>query len=84
MAPIYHFEHVHILSKNPKAVADYFHKMFDAKVIEAVEPDGTPRVDVEMNGVLIFIFIVRATWMTFSRRTASAAVPAPKKAKAGR
>ena len=58
MEPIYHFEHVHILSRNPKAVAQYFHKMFDAKIIEGIEPDGKPRVDVEMNGVLIFIFQV--------------------------
>ena len=58
MTPIYHFEHVHILSRDPKAVAQYFHKMFDAKIIEGVEPDGKPRIDVEMNGLLIFIFPV--------------------------
>ena len=58
MTPIYHFEHVHILSRDPKATAQYFHKMFDAKIIEGVEPDGKPRIDVEMNGLLIFIFPV--------------------------
>ena len=58
MTPIYHFEHVHILSRDPKATAQYFHKMFDAKIIEAIEPDGKPRIDVEMNGLLIFIFLV--------------------------
>ncbi|MCX5824857.1 MAG: hypothetical protein NTY86_15510 [Deltaproteobacteria bacterium] len=57
MKPIYHFEHVHILSRDPKAVAQYFHKMFDAKIIEGVEADGKPRIDVEMNGLLIFIFV---------------------------
>jgi lactoylglutathione lyase len=60
MKPIYHFEHVHILSKDPKVVAQYFHKMFDAKIIEGVEPDGKSRIDVEMNGLLIFIFQVGA------------------------
>ena len=58
MEPTYYFEHVHILSRDPKAVAQYFHKMFDAKIIEGTEADGTPRVDVEMNGLLIFIFPV--------------------------
>ncbi|MBU0652999.1 MAG: VOC family protein [Syntrophaceae bacterium] len=58
MTPIYHFDHVHILSKDPQATAQYFHKMFDAKIIESVEPDGKPRVDVEMNGLFIFIFPV--------------------------
>ena len=58
MTPIYHFDHVHILSKNPQVTAQYFHKMFDAKIIESVEPDGKPRVDMEMNGLIIFIFPV--------------------------
>ena len=58
MTPIYHFDHVHILSRDPKAIARYFHKMFDAKIIEGVEPDGKPRIDVEINGLLIFIFLV--------------------------
>ena len=58
MEPTYYFEHVHILSRDPKAVAQYFHKMFDAKIIEGTEADGTPRIDVEMNGLLIFIFPV--------------------------
>jgi len=58
MTPIYHFEHVHILSRDPKATAQYFRKMFDAKIIEGVEADGKPRIDVEMNGLLIFIFPV--------------------------
>jgi len=58
MTPVYHFDHVHILSKDPKATAQYFHKMFDAKIIESVEPDGKPRVDVELNGLFIFIFPV--------------------------
>ena len=58
MKPIYRFEHVHILSRDPQAVAQYFHKMFDAKIIDGVEADGKPRVEVEMNGLLIFIFPV--------------------------
>lgn len=58
MKPVYHFDHVHILSRDPKATAQYFHKMFDAKIIESTEANGKPRVDVEMNGLFIFIFPV--------------------------
>jgi lactoylglutathione lyase len=58
MTPIYQFDHVHILSRDPKTTAQYLHKMFDAKIIEGVEPDGKPRIDVEMNGLFIFIFQV--------------------------
>lgn len=58
MTPHYHFDHVHILSRDPMATASFFHKMFDAKIIEGKEPDGKPRVDVDLNGLFIFIFPV--------------------------
>jgi lactoylglutathione lyase len=51
----YYFDHVHIVSKDPKATADYFHRMFDAKVIESVQPDGKPRIDLDLNGLTIFL-----------------------------
>ena len=58
MPPTYHFDHCHIVSENPKNVADYFRTKFDAKVIETVQ-DGKPRIDVDLNGLNIFLF--RAT-----------------------
>ncbi|HTZ50720.1 MAG TPA: nitric-oxide reductase large subunit [Spirochaetia bacterium] len=42
-----------------------------------------PDVVFGIGGLLIFFFIVRATWMTFSRK-AAAAIPGPRNVKAGR
>jgi catechol 2,3-dioxygenase-like lactoylglutathione lyase family enzyme len=36
-------------------MADYFHRMFDAKVIESVQSDGRPRVDLDIDGLIVFI-----------------------------
>ena len=55
MPPTYYFDHVHVVSEDPKSVADYFRRAFDAKVIETVQ-DGKPRIDVDLNGLNIFIF----------------------------
>ena len=58
MSPTYHFEHIHLLSRDPKTTAQYYRKMFDAKVIETVQPDGRPRIDLDLNGLAIFILRV--------------------------
>jgi hypothetical protein len=50
MSAIYHFDHIHILSRDPEAAARYYQKMFDAKIIESIGPDGKPRIDVDLNG----------------------------------
>ena len=38
----YRFDHLHILSRDPKATARYYQKMFDAKAIETLQADGKP------------------------------------------
>jgi catechol 2,3-dioxygenase-like lactoylglutathione lyase family enzyme len=58
MSAIYHFDHIHILSRDPEAAARYYQKMFDAKIIESIGPDGKPRIDVDLNGLILFIFRV--------------------------
>jgi lactoylglutathione lyase len=55
MQQTYYFDHVHMVSEDPKSIADYFRRAFDAKVIETVQ-DGKPRIDVDLNGLNIFIF----------------------------
>jgi lactoylglutathione lyase len=56
MAPTYQFYHLHVVSRDPQATAQYYRWMFDAKVIETVQPDGKPRIDVDLNGLAIYIF----------------------------
>jgi lactoylglutathione lyase len=56
MSQTFYFDHVHVVSKDPKATAHYFHTMFDAKVIESIQHDGKPRIDLDLNGLNIFLF----------------------------
>jgi lactoylglutathione lyase len=56
MAPTYQFYHLHLVSRDPEAAAQYYRRMFDAKVIETPQPDGKLRIDVDLNGLEIYIF----------------------------
>jgi lactoylglutathione lyase len=58
--PKYTYDHIHLRTRDPKGTADYFHKMFDARIIESVQSDGTPRVDLDIDGLIVFIAPVAA------------------------
>ena len=49
------YDHIHLRSLEPFETAQYFHEMFDAKIMETVQSDGQPRVDIDVNGLIIFI-----------------------------
>ncbi len=49
------YDHIHLRSRDPMATAQYFNKMFDAKILESVQSDGQPRIDLDINGLIIFI-----------------------------
>ena len=51
----YTYDHIHLRSRDPMATAQYFNKMFDAKILESVQSDGQPRIDLDVNGLIIFI-----------------------------
>ena len=51
----YSYDHIHLRSRDPMATAQYFNKMFDAKILESVQSDGQPRIDLDINGLIIFI-----------------------------
>ena len=53
--PTYTYDHIHLRSQDPMETARYFNKMFDAKIVEAVQSDGQPRVDVDVNGLMIYL-----------------------------
>jgi catechol 2,3-dioxygenase-like lactoylglutathione lyase family enzyme len=55
MPPVYTYDHMHLRSRDPVATAQYYHKMFDAKIIESIQSDGRPRIDLDLNGLTIFI-----------------------------
>lgn len=58
--PTYTYDHIHLRTRDPKGMADYFHKMFDAKIIESIQSDGVSRLDLDIDGLLIFIAPVAA------------------------
>ena len=53
--PIYSYDHIHLRSKNPMDLAKYFETMFDARIIESIQSDGQPRIDLDINGLAVFI-----------------------------
>jgi len=56
----YVYDHIHLRTRDPMGTADYYRKMFDAKVIESVQSDGRPRIDLDIDGLIVFIAPVAA------------------------
>lgn len=52
---VYSYDHMHLRSRDPMATARYFETMFGAEVIESIQTDGQSRVDLDLNGLTIFI-----------------------------
>ncbi|ETW94341.1 MAG: hypothetical protein ETSY1_35325 [Candidatus Entotheonella factor] len=55
MSPVYTYDHIHLRTKHPQAMIEYFQKMFDATPVSFVQSDGKPRVDLDLNGLTIFV-----------------------------
>ena len=51
----YRYDHIHLRSRDPISTAQYFATMFGATVLESVQTDGQPRVDLDLNGLTIFL-----------------------------
>jgi catechol 2,3-dioxygenase-like lactoylglutathione lyase family enzyme len=55
MAPTYRYDHMHLRSRDVKKTAEYYHRMFDARIVGSIQSDGRPRTDLDLNGLTIFI-----------------------------
>ena len=53
--PKYTYDHIHLRTKDPMGMAQYFEKMFDAKILESIQSDGQPRIDLDIDGLMVFI-----------------------------
>jgi len=51
----YRYDHIHLRSANPRQTADFYHTMFGAKIVETPQPSGPTRVDLDINGLTVFI-----------------------------
>jgi len=60
MPPIYTYDHIHLRTTNPQATIEFYQKMFDATPVAYVQSNGQPRVDLDLNGLTIFIAAVPA------------------------
>ena len=56
-APVYTYtyDHIHVRTKDPEGMASFFETMFGATVLKRIQSDGVPRVDLDVNGLAIFI-----------------------------
>ncbi len=58
--PVYHYDHVHLRSPDPEAVAQFFQTMFGAEVLRGTYAAGTfypgqPRVFIKLGGQTVLI-----------------------------
>ena len=54
----YTYDHIHVRTKDPEGMAAFFETMFGAQVLHLIQSDGAPRVDLDVNGLAIFIATV--------------------------
>ena len=50
----YSWDHIHLRTTDPEAMAAWFEKMLGATVLRSMQ-DGQPRIDLELGGAKIFI-----------------------------
>src|SRR5205814_6282312 len=53
--PAFRFDHVHIISDNPRASAEWYVEMFGATIAADTIARGAPQIFVELGGVTILI-----------------------------
>jgi len=51
----YSYDHIHLRSPKPKETAEWFGRTFDAKLVPNPRPNMPDRVDVDLDGLLIYI-----------------------------
>ena len=51
----YTYDHIHIRSREPMETAQYFNKMFGAKILESVQTDAQSRGDLDIQGLIVLL-----------------------------
>src|SRR5207245_2082298 len=54
-AMTYRYDHMHLRSRDVKKTAEYYHRVFGARIVESIQSDGKPRTDLDLDGLTIFI-----------------------------
>jgi catechol 2,3-dioxygenase-like lactoylglutathione lyase family enzyme len=58
--PVYSYDHIHLRTRDPRGTAEWYYRMFGARILESVQSDGQPRIDLDINGLTVFIANVAA------------------------
>lgn len=53
--PTYEYDHIHLRSPDPSKTAQWYHRMFGAKIVDTPQPSGPNRVDLDLSGVMVLI-----------------------------
>ena len=53
--PSYAYDHIHLRAREPEKMADYYREVFDTKVVIAAQPNGQPRIEMDLDGLVILI-----------------------------
>lgn len=53
--PKYAYDHIHLRSPDPMTTAEFYHRVFDARIILTPQPSGPNRVDLDIGGLMVFI-----------------------------
>lgn len=53
--PTYAYDHIHLRAREPEKMADYYRDVFDAKIVVAAQPNGQPRIEMDLDGLVILI-----------------------------
>ena len=49
------YDDIHLRSRNPASTAQYYEKKVGAQIVESTQSDGQRRIDLDTNGLVVFI-----------------------------
>ena len=63
MGELMAFDHIHLISRDPKAAADWYREMFGGEVTVLQEDlRGAPQLDVRVGGITVMSRLVIRLW----------------------
>ena len=51
----FRYDHIHLRSRDLEATAEYYSRVFGAQVLRSVQSDGQSRIDLDIDGLTLFL-----------------------------
>ena len=51
----FRYDHIHLRTRDPEATAEYYARVFGAEVLRSVQSDGQSRIDLDIDGLNLFL-----------------------------